>query len=31
VSLNIFTPDGNVARQLLTSAFYTKGEHEITW
>jgi outer membrane protein assembly factor BamB len=31
VSLNLFAPDGTVARQLLTCAFYTKGEHEIKW
>ena len=31
VSLNIFRPDGTVARQLLASAFYTRGEHEIKW
>ncbi|MCY3021892.1 MAG: PQQ-binding-like beta-propeller repeat protein [Planctomycetota bacterium] len=31
VSLNLFAPDGSVARQLLTSHFFTKGEHEIKW
>jgi hypothetical protein len=31
VSLNIFRADGSVARQLLTSAFYPKGEHEVRW
>ena len=31
VSLNIFRADGTVARQLLASAFYTKGEHEVKW
>jgi hypothetical protein len=31
VSLNLFRADGTVARQLLASAFYTKGEHEVKW
>jgi hypothetical protein len=31
VSLNLFAPDGSVARQLLTSHFLTKGSHEILW
>lgn len=31
VSLNIFRGDGTVARQLLASAFYPKGEHEVRW
>jgi outer membrane protein assembly factor BamB len=31
VSLNLFAPDGTVARQLLTCAFYAKGEHEVKW
>ncbi len=31
VSLNIFAPDGTVARQLLTNHFLTKGEHDIQW
>ncbi|MBM4036199.1 MAG: hypothetical protein FJ291_31070 [Planctomycetes bacterium] len=31
VSLNLFAPDGTVARQLLTCAFFAKGEHEIKW
>ncbi|MGB2999062.1 MAG: hypothetical protein WBC59_10595, partial [Phycisphaerae bacterium] len=31
VSLNLFAPDGSVARQLLTCAFYAKGEHEVKW
>ncbi len=31
VSLNVFAADGTVARQLLTSHFLTKGEHEIKW
>ncbi|HZZ71552.1 MAG TPA: PQQ-binding-like beta-propeller repeat protein [Pirellulales bacterium] len=31
VSLNIFAPDGSVARQLLNANFLTKGEHEILW
>ncbi len=31
VSLNIFRADGSVARQLLASAFYPKGEHEVRW
>jgi hypothetical protein len=31
VSLNLFRADGSVARQLLTNAFYTKGEHEVRW
>ncbi len=31
VSLNLFAPDGTVARQLLTCAFYAKGEQEVKW
>jgi len=31
VSLNLFASDGTVARQLLTSQFFTKGEHEVKW
>jgi hypothetical protein len=31
VSLNLFRPDGTVARQLLSCAFTTKGEHEVKW
>ncbi|MEX0669586.1 MAG: hypothetical protein WD060_03910, partial [Pirellulales bacterium] len=31
VSLNLFAPDGTVARQLLTCGFFAKGEHEIKW
>ncbi len=31
VSLNLFAPDGTVARQLLTCTFYAKGEHEVKW
>ncbi|NQT18899.1 MAG: hypothetical protein HQ592_04280, partial [Planctomycetes bacterium] len=31
VSLNILDKDGVVVRQLLTCAFYTKGEHEVKW
>ena len=31
VSLNIFAPDGSVARQLLTCASFPKGEHEVKW
>ncbi|MBA3684113.1 MAG: hypothetical protein H0W72_02605 [Planctomycetes bacterium] len=31
ISLNIFAPDGTVARQLLKTAFYTKGKHEVKW
>jgi outer membrane protein assembly factor BamB len=31
VSLNLFAPDGTVARQLLTCAFFAKGEHEVKW
>ncbi len=31
VSLNVFRADGTVARQLLTSAFYPKGSHEVRW
>lgn len=31
VSLNLFRSDGTVARQLLTSAFYPKGAHEVRW
>jgi len=31
VSLNLFGPDGTVARQLLTCNFYAKGEQEVKW
>jgi hypothetical protein len=31
VSLNVFRADGTVARQLLASAFYPKGTHEVRW
>lgn len=31
VSLNLFAPDGTVARQLLTAHFLAKGEHSIKW
>ncbi len=31
VSLNLFAPDGTVARQLLTCGFFAKGEHEVEW
>ncbi len=31
ISLNLFAPDGSVARQLLNCAFFTKGEHDIKW
>lgn len=31
VSLNLVRADGSVARQLLTSAFVTKGEHQVRW
>lgn len=31
ISLNLFAADGTVARQLLTTAFYTKGRHEVKW
>jgi hypothetical protein len=31
ISLNIFDAGGAVARQLLNSAFYTKGKHEVKW
>jgi len=31
VSLNLFAADGTVARQLLTSHFFAKGEHEVKW
>lgn len=31
VSLNLIAPDGTVARQLLTSAFYTKGRQTVLW
>jgi hypothetical protein len=30
-SLNLFAADGSVARQLLASAFYTKGPHDVKW
>ncbi|HEX3135704.1 MAG TPA: hypothetical protein VHX44_19230 [Planctomycetota bacterium] len=29
ISLNLFAADGSVARQLLNTAFYTKGKHEM--
>lgn len=31
VSLNLVDHDGVVARQLLTGAFYAKGEHTVLW
>ena len=31
ISLNLFAADGSVARQLLNTAFYTKGSHEVKW
>jgi outer membrane protein assembly factor BamB len=31
VSLNLFAPDGTVARQLLTCGFFAKGKHEVKW
>ena len=31
VSLNLFAPDGTVARHLLTCGFFAKGEHEVKW
>jgi hypothetical protein len=31
VSLNLYGPDGRVARQLLNVAFFTKGEQEVKW
>ncbi len=31
VSLNLFAPDGTVARRLLTCAFFAKGNHEVKW
>ena len=31
VSVNLFAPDGTVARQVLTCHFLTRGEHEIRW
>lgn len=31
ISLNLYAPDGTVARQLLNQAFYTKGEHTVQW
>ena len=31
VSLNLFAPDGTVARQLLTCGFFAKGDHEVKW
>jgi hypothetical protein len=31
VSLNIKSEDGTVVRQLLNSAFFTKGKHSIKW
>jgi DNA-binding beta-propeller fold protein YncE len=30
-SLNLFAADGSVARQLLNTAFFTKGTHEVKW
>ena len=30
-SLNLFAADGTVARQLLATAFYTKGHHDVKW
>ena len=31
VSLNIKNADGQVVRQLLNAAFYTKGKHSVPW
>ncbi len=31
VSLNLFAPDGTVARQLLNCVYFAKGEHEVMW
>ena len=31
VSLNLFAPDGTVARQLLACGFFAQGEHEVKW
>ena len=31
VSLNLWSTNGTVARQLLSAAFYTKGEHTVKW
>lgn len=31
ISLNLFAADGTVARQLLNTAFYTKGKHTVQW
>jgi hypothetical protein len=31
VSLNLYAPDGKVARQLLMCAPYSKGEHTVNW
>jgi outer membrane protein assembly factor BamB len=31
VSLNLFAPDGTVARQLLTCGFFPQGAHEVKW
>ena len=31
ISLNLFAADGSVARQLLNTAFYTKGKHAVKW
>jgi hypothetical protein len=31
VSLNLYSPSNTVVRQLLTAAFYTKGEHTAQW
>ncbi len=31
VSLNLYDANGKAVRQLLTTAFFTKGEHEVLW
>ena len=31
ISLNIYNKDGQVVRQLLSTAFMTKGEHMVKW
>lgn len=31
VSLNLYSSSNTVVRQLLTAAFYTKGEHTVQW
>jgi sugar lactone lactonase YvrE len=31
ISLQLLAADGAVVRQLLNSAFYTKGKHEVKW